>query len=215
MQHLVRYLLASLILSFPAKAAEIISTNLKVSGGISTVLISDRVNVPELLDLTKAILSAQNSQNIKTICFYLKDQASPAWSCLGRDDKASGEFKVLTMHFSKDEWNSFGIDGGLYPPDSQVIGVWNMKNVETPLGDHIISIYKWRGETYYYRKFEHDGSGDPRRVTSEHLPIGEAFTDYDSENDYIVLTKSGTLVYWDNQGPIETYKSRKMEVPAH
>lgn len=215
MQHFVRYLLAGLILSLPAKAAEIISTDLKVNGGISTVRISERVNVPELLDLTKNILSVQSSGNIKTICFYLKDQASPAWACLGRDDNDAEGLKVISMHFSKDEWNSFGIDGGLFPPDAQVIGIWNMKNVESPIGDHVISIYNWRGETYYYRKFDHDGSGEPRRVTSEHLPMGEAFKDYDSENDYLILTKNGSLVYWDNQGPIETYNSRKMEVPVH
>lgn len=214
MQSLLRYLVLSLYVAFPAKATDVISTNVKVDGGISTVIISERANVPELLDLTKSILSVHNSENIRNICFYLSEQKSPAWACLRRNDKSADGFEVGTMHFSKDEWDSFGVVGRMFPPYAQVIGAWKMKNVESSIGDHIISIYRWRGETYYYRKFDIDGSGDPRRVASERIPIGEAFKDIDSENDYIVLTKSGSLVYWDNQGPIDTYRSSKMEVPA-
>lgn len=180
------------------------------------VELSERVNKHELERIARDINADYEDAFLR---FYLSNNSSadltkpPTWAIA--EFNAEGAADLTIFGFTKDEWELFAKDGGMHPPDADLLGIWEVINPSlsgraAQIFNFTTAIYRWRGKTFVYAK-QRSGFGTPKEFYEQidsHkrvvlLPVLESY-------DYWVITRNGDLQVWDGEGHIKEYYSIKL-----
>lgn len=178
------------------------------------VYLPERITLGELYNLSATLRKEEVETEKAWIGFFLgepaagNDKPGQTWATSVCDGFLAqcDDLGLRVSHFTKEEWDSFGKDGGMVPPDSAVIGIWDTGYTQ-------VSLYKWRGETFMYERWS-DGSGTPHPVIAKAHEAGTEYFDaryeYDPRNASWVVHPDGSAQAWESGRAVEDFAGRKI-----
>ncbi|WP_186424435.1 hypothetical protein [Pannonibacter sp. I15F10I1] len=193
--------------SFDAQL-EHISTNSEDGTIHYKTKINSRVNNSELETITRYIYESLKSPDQVWIGFFLDEYSElRPWATATRNFNKSflepdelDKISINIHEFSLDEWNSFGRYGKMYPPDAELIGLWDLP-IALDVGMDV-SLYAWNDITYLYRRYKSDKSGQPVIVTLAAHPMGTMLKEPYDEEEFWLLKEDETIERHDKLGLI-------------
>ena len=193
-----------LAISTPVEA-KIFKTDAK--GKFVTVYLDQLVETSEITELGKEQLQSHPGA---TISFRVESLDRGTWASYS-DWNGSGDI-VADQGFDKAEWDAFGKDGKMYPPDSEVVGVWRVRNPAGAAFDEIVSVYRWKNKTFVFEKLMDGGAGAPDEVRLVKTDNGTELHSLEPGYNWFVINHDDELETWeDGIGKLEDFTSSRLE----